>query len=649
MNIIDHDGKKQNMGGRHEQVKQEGLQAMKHWKRVITIFTVIAIVVASLAVSACGDDSEDKSEPEEKQSVEVKRGTLSTIISAFGNVSMPHQANLAFGLSGTVEELKVALGDTVNEGDILAKLETASLERAVAQAEADLRTAQLNLEQISSDTSILKAEAVVESAESSLASAEQALQQAQDFSVSDAETDLENAQRSLATAQRNAEVNIKDAEEAVDDAYEAYFDFLLANMENLAVHSVKAQKDELRWLYEKALENLEIIEEEATTSVANAQANVTTADNALANAPIVIQQKEAAVATAKAALAEAKDNLTHVESGSALELLQIKADKAQITLDGAIEQLEQATIVAPFDGMVAEVNAIVGDQVMGNAVVVHLVDIRQAEIDASVDETDSANVKVGQRAEISIDALPKLTLSGRVTAVSPTAETQSGLVTYNLAVSIQNAGDVNLKEGMTASVDINVALAENVLLVPSAAIQKEAATGEQIVTVLTDNGQEEPRVVETGATYRKLTEITAGLEEGELIVSSVDIEIPQGFQSVPSADTEMSQDIADVEMSPDITECMKQLAESQECFEKLRKMGESMGADTSTRSRDIDWGQIERLANDDSGMMPGDIQECMKELLKNRECIEKLTKMAEDMGIDPNDFSSDDWGGMGGM
>lgn len=606
---------------------------MKHWGKVIIIFAVIAIAVASLAVSGCGDDSEDKSEPEEAQSVEVKRGTLSTLISAFGNVSMPHQANLTFGFSGTVEELKVVFGDTVKEGDILAKLETASLERAVAQAEADLRTAQLNLEQISSDISMLEAEAAVESAESSLASAEQALEQAQNFSVSDAETDLENAQRSLAIAQKNAEIDIKDAEEAVDDAYEAYFDFVLANMQDLTLHSVKAQKDELWWLYEKALENLEIAKDAAATSIATAEANVIAAETALANAPIVIQQHESEVATAQAALAEAKDNLAYVESGSAVELLQIKVDKAQIALDGAIEQLEQATIVAPFDGMVVEVSAIVGDQVMGNTVIVHLVDIRQAEIDASVDEIDIANVKVGQRAEISIDALPKLTLSGKVTAVSPIAQTQSGLVTYNLAVSIQSAGGVNLKEGMTASVDINVVLAENVLLVPSAAIHKEAATGKQIVTVLTDSGQEEPRAVETGATLRRLTEITAGLEEGELIVSSVDIEIPQGFQSATGAD---------IEMSPDITECVKQLIEDQACFDKLTKMAEDMGVDTSTYSGDTDWEELERWANDDSGMIPGDIQECMKELLQNRECIEKVTEMAEDMGVDPNDLSFDD-------
>lgn len=610
---------------------------MKHWKKVIIIFAVIAIAVASLAVSGCGDDSEDKSEPEEKQSVEVKRGTLSTLISAFGNVSMPHQANLTFGFSGTVEELKVVFGDTVKEGDTLAKLETASLERAVAQAEADLRTAQLNLEQISSDISMLEAKAAVESAESSLASAEQALEQAQNFSVSDAETDLENAQRSLAIAQKNAEINIKDAEEAVDDAYEAYFDFVLANMQDLTLHSVKAQKDELWWLYEKALENLEIAKDAAATSIATAEANVIAAETALANAPIVIQQHESEVATAQAALAEAKDNLAYVESGSAVELLQIKVDKAQIALDGAIEQLEQATIVAPFDGMVVEVSAIVGDQVMGNTVIVHLVDIRQAEIDASVDEIDIANVKVGQRAEISIDALPKLTLSGKVTAVSPIAQTQSGLVTYNLAVSIQSAGGVNLKEGMTASVDIDVVLAENVLLVPSAAIHKEAATGKQIVTVLTDSGQEEPRAVETGATLRRLTEITAGLEEGELIVSSVDIEIPQGFQSVTGAD---------IEMSPDITECVKQLIEDQECFDKLTKMAEDMGVDTSTYSGDTDWEELERWANDDSGMIPGDIQECMKKLLQNRECIEKVTELAEEMGVDLNDLSFDDLGGM---
>ena len=74
----------------------------------IIIFTIIAV---SIMICACGDsDSKDTSQPEEKQTIEVKRGDLTNTISAFGNVSMPHRANLSFGVGGTVKQLNVDFG-----------------------------------------------------------------------------------------------------------------------------------------------------------------------------------------------------------------------------------------------------------------------------------------------------------------------------------------------------------------------------------------------------------------------------------------------------------------------------------------------------------------------------------------------------------
>jgi HlyD family secretion protein len=510
---------------------------MKHWKKAVTSGVVIAIATMGLTLGGCGSDS-DEADSAENQIVEVTQGNLMTTISSFGSISMPEQAELTFG-SGqsandlyTVSEINVKFGHVVKEGDILAKLDTASLERAVTQAESDLRTAQINLEQATSETNLLKAEAAVKSAEVSLARAEQELDEARNFNLSDAETDLEIAQRNLDTTQKNAVINITDAENNVDSAYQTYSSFVSENIEKLTIASVQAQADTFYWAYEKALKNREIAKSQAETSIANAEASVTVAQNALLNAPLEIQQKEATVASAQATLAQEQDDLAYMEAGYDVELLQLRVDNAQDDLDDALEQLEAAAIVAPFDGVVAAVNASVGDEVTPSDVIIHLVNTSVVEIDAAVDEIDVASVETGQMAMVVLDALPDAKLRGQVSAVSPVAASQSSVVTFDIAVAVQGADQYDLKEGMSATITIMAMDVQNALLVPSNAIQR--TTNGNVVQVVGGDGQTEERAVEVGATNGQQTEIISGLTEGEQVVvqsSSGDMaEIIEQFQ-----------------------------------------------------------------------------------------------------------------------
>jgi len=469
----------------------------------------------------CGGDFDAESESGESQVVEVTRGSLMTTISSFGSISMPEQTKLTFGSGGsvndvyTVSEVNVAFGDSVEEGNVLAKLNTDSLARAVTQAESDLRTAQINLEQATSATNLLKAQASVESAEVSLAKAEQELAEAENSSLSDAETDLENAQRNLETAKLNAELDIAKAEEQFETARDAWGDFVQENIDLLTTINNSIREQELLDDMEEAEKNLQIVSENAATSIAKAEMALATAEDALLNTPLDIEQKEAAVASAKATLSQAQDNLAYVEAGHDIELLQIKVDNAQVDLDDALDALEAATIIAPYDGIVASVGADVGDEVTANDVIVYLVNTDVVEIDAAVDEIDVASVETGQMAMIELDALTDARLRGSVAAVSPVATSQSGVVTYGIAVEVQGADQYDLKEGMSATITIMALDVQDVLLVPSNAIQM--TTNGNVVQVVGHDGLTEERVVEIGATNGQMTEIISGLVEGEQV------------------------------------------------------------------------------------------------------------------------------------
>jgi len=512
---------------------------MKNGKRLIAFIGAIIALTATAALTACGGSgaSSDKSTP---QIAQVTRGNLTTTVSAVGNITMPHQMDLTFGGGSTtdiftVSEINVKKGDSVKKGEVLARVKTDSLERAVRQAEADLRTAEINLAQASSQTNILKAQAAVESARANLAKAEKELADAKasDLAIAEAEAAvesariaLESARGNLTIAQKEAEYSIKQAQYAAEDAFQAYSDYVGENIERLTEAAIAAEKDRLWEAYQAALNSVEKAKSEAATSIATAQNNVTKAENTLKSAEkdlaevktddVTILQKEAAVASARATLAQAEDDLAYAEAGHNIELLQLKVDSAQVALDDARDQLEAATIIAPFDGIVAEVNAAVGDEITPNTLIIRLVDTSIVEVDASVDEVDVALIEPGQTAVITLDALPNAVLRGEVTTVDITAASQSGVVTYGVTVSISNPEGVGLREGMSATIEIVAVQAENALLVPAKAITRKGPL--QIVQVVTADGSTEDRTVETGATNGTLTEITSGLAEGEKVV-----------------------------------------------------------------------------------------------------------------------------------
>lgn len=513
---------------------------MKKSKRLLTAIGAAAGLMITLALAACGG-SDASSDETAVQIVSVTRGNLTTTVSAVGSISMPQQADLTFGGGSTtdiftVSEVNVKEGDNVRKGDVLARIKADSLERAVRQAEADLRTAQINLAQASSETNILKARAAVESARANLAKAEKELADARapysDLDIAEAEAAVESAQIALESAQsaltitrKNADYSIKQAQYAAEDAFQAYSDYVGENIERLTEATITAEKDRLWEAYQAALNDVEEARLNAATSIATAENNVTKAQNTLTSArkaladlvpdSLTIQQKEAAVASAKATLAQAEDDLAYAEAGHNIELLQLKVDSARVALDEARDQLEAATIVAPFDGTVAEVNAAPGDEVTPNTIIIRLVDTSTVEVDAAVDEVDVALIKPGQTAIITLDALPNTLLRGEVTFVAILASSQSGVVTYDIAIKVLNPEGAGLRQGMSATIEIVSVQAENALLVPSKAITRKGPT--QIVEVVTADGSTEERTVETGETNGTFTEIKSGLAEGEKV------------------------------------------------------------------------------------------------------------------------------------
>jgi RND family efflux transporter MFP subunit len=194
-----------------------------------------------------------------------------------------------------------------------------------------------------------------------------------------------------------------------------------------------------------------------------------------------------------------------------LEASQNQIKLSQLQVDQAKRNLGNATLVAPFDGVVSAVGANVGEAVGANTAMVTLVSLKGLRIDATVDETDVGQLAVGQTVNVTLDALSGVTLRGQVSAIAPNATVQSGVVTYVVQITVPSS-DPRLRAGLTANANIVVQQKENVLLVPNRAIK---VTRNQRTVQLMENGQLVEKQIRTGMSNDQFTEVTEGLSEGQ--------------------------------------------------------------------------------------------------------------------------------------
>jgi RND family efflux transporter MFP subunit len=188
---------------------------------------------------------------------------------------------------------------------------------------------------------------------------------------------------------------------------------------------------------------------------------------------------------------------------------------AEQAVENAQKQLENATITAPFDGTVALVAAKEEDTILTTTPIIHLVDFASMQLRVDIDEIDVPLVNPGQKTKITVDALPERQFEGEVTFISLLPKIEAGIVSYEATIALPAPGAV-LKIGMSATADIIAEHHENVLIVPSQAVDEDEQ-GNTSVRIVVD-GEVQERPVVTGISDGFQTEIVSGLQEGDMIL-----------------------------------------------------------------------------------------------------------------------------------
>jgi len=212
------------------------------------------------------------------------------------------------------------------------------------------------------------------------------------------------------------------------------------------------------------------------------------------------------------------DDLMDGADPTTINSKRLALQQKQDTLADAQDALAACNVYPPYDGTMASVDVAAGDSVNSGTVIGSLITPQKiAEI--SLNEIDAANVKNGQRATLVFDALPDLSVTGKVAEIDTVGTVSQGVVSYNVKIAL-DVDETRIKPGMTTSVTIITASKADALLVPLGAVK--TAGGGGTVQVLAD-GQPQTKTVTTGTSNDTMIEITSGLSEGdEVITQTID-------------------------------------------------------------------------------------------------------------------------------
>ncbi len=352
--------------------------------------------------------------------------TEAEVVAAQGFVVPQHNSDLAFRAGGRVTEILIAEGDQVKRGQALIRLQADQLQAALAQAQAALDLAKANRDQVKQSAraeDIAAAEAQVKAAEAQVRAAS-----AERDRLTGGATDA-----AIAAAQAQLAAALVD-QKLAQDTLDRLPDFVLgtpleqlnykANAANEAVNAAR-----------KALDGAT---QGSGKQVQAAQANVAGAQAQRDIARAQLDRLQAGATPAQIAAAEA--NVAQAEAG----------------VQAAQAALNEAVLIAPFDGTIAEIDTEAGQVVGPGVPIVSMADLSRWEIETDdLSEVDIVNVQPDQAVTITLDALPGVKLNGRVLAITPKSQTKRGDVTYTVKIAIEQP-DPRLKWGMTGQVEIPV-------------------------------------------------------------------------------------------------------------------------------------------------------------------------------------------------
>ena len=436
-------------------------------------------------------------------SVEAKNGDITQETNLTGQVKASEGADLAFNQQGQITANYVKVGDMVYAGQTLASIDSATLQAQLQVAEAQLDAVNLNVVQGKNNAALQSAYASALAADQkSVSVAKQALISVFNVQSVLANTSLQNAKGIVVESllgQGNAGFwqtwqieNLNGG--AFGLAQTAVNNQTQSNIDSALSATLKSLQD-----LNNFINNLP------------ADPNMPPADRA-----VIVQQKS----TVNMEIITTSANIQAISSLKVNNSATITSTNAQVeAAEAAVNvirtQISKTVLTAPFAGQVAKDDVVVGAIASPNASVITISN-NNFEIDTNIPEVDLASAKIGQAANITLDAFGNSTIfPATIISVDSAPSIVNGISVYGAKLKFNNSDD-RIKIGMAANINLISDTHSNVVTVPISAVIQQ--NGKYFVIV--DNGsKKESRGVTIGLRDDKNIEITSGLKSGEKVLA----------------------------------------------------------------------------------------------------------------------------------
>jgi len=469
----------------------------------------------------------------------VKKGQISQELSLTADIGPESQVSVVPRASGTLDEIKVELGDKVKKGEVIARIKSKEILLGVKQAEAALLSAQASYKKAESILRI-QAEANLRQAEAAFAAAQTQLDLAKSTAEIDLFSNLEQAQALLKSAQAQLAKIKEGAREEEIQQVRAVYEQVLASSQNAEKDLSRARDN-----YEKgAISEQQFGKAELQSKIARAQL-----ESAKANLDLImkgareeeIKMLEAQVEQVQArlrsleGLKEAKSWEAKIKTAQAgwenassslelarkvwedkhwqrdLDLARIQVEQAKVALELAGTRLADCTIKAPISGIISKRFAHAGSLVGPTQPLVSIVDVDTVKLLTHVSDEDIGLVKLTQRVGVKVDTYLDRVFEVKEINISPVMDPLSRKIEVEIKISNP---DYLMKPGMFPRVRLLVQR-DNTLLIPREAIMEKE--GEKQVFVIRD-ARVYLQKISTGLEKDGLVEVLSPLKEGEAVV-----------------------------------------------------------------------------------------------------------------------------------
>jgi RND family efflux transporter MFP subunit len=480
--------------------------------------------------------------------VNARVGDIEQVVHLTGTVEPMREVDVQAEVAGKVAWVGADVGDRVGRGQALVRLDTALASAGARQSAAAERAARARYGQSQVGLQLTRDQAVsqLRQAEKNMEAARNRVRQVKtgadltrsriEDAIRQAQNGVQQAQSQLADIRAGARSQeIAQAQARVDQARSAVrlAKLNLDRQQGLlrADAVAQAQVDAAQVEYETALGNLRVAEQALdmakegarSEQVRLAELQVAQAQTALAQAEVQRGQIEVAerdVRAAEVALDQAEESvrLARAEQARITATEQdVKAARAAVSQAEAATsysrtQVAKHVVYSPIAGVVAARHVDPGEGASPGMPLLRVVNLNPVRINAEASELEIENVRVGQRAQVTIDALSGRQFIGTITDMAP--QSQQGKRIFIIRVEVPNPQGL-LKAGMFARADIVTGLHPNTVLVPRDTLVER---GESRVVYAVVKDKVQVREVQIGEAENSTVEIVKGVRGGDMLI-----------------------------------------------------------------------------------------------------------------------------------